>query len=103
MAVVVAPLRFGTGLKIKCIEALAYGKALVTTSSGAEGLAHGGGDHLCIADTAEAFANAVADLLVNVERRGQLEHNALGFARRWQDQQMQAVRKLYQPLQVAGL
>ena len=37
-SVVIAPLRFGAGVKIKILESMALGKAVVTTSIGAEGI-----------------------------------------------------------------
>jgi len=55
---VVAPLRFGAGVKGKIIEAMRYGVPVVTTSVGAEGI--GDSDRvLLIADEAEAFARTV--------------------------------------------
>jgi len=56
--VVVAPLRFGAGIKGKVVEAMRYGVPTVTTSIGAEGI---GNDEntLLIADDAESFADEV--------------------------------------------
>lgn len=50
--VVINPLRFGSGLKVKSVEAVAWGLPLVTTSVGAEGLVEGAGTFLFLADTA---------------------------------------------------
>ena len=62
-SVVVNPVRFGSGLKIKNIEALAMGCPLVTTSHGAVGL---GEPPACrVADDPEEFADSVVDLLFN--------------------------------------
>lgn len=61
--VVVAPIRFGGGIKIKVLEAMACGKAVVTTSVGAEGIAGADQGVLMVADGAEAFADAVISLL----------------------------------------
>jgi glycosyltransferase involved in cell wall biosynthesis len=58
---VVAPLRFGAGVKGKIVEAMCHGVPVVTTSIGAEGIA-GGGDALLVADTPEAFADGVVRL-----------------------------------------
>lgn len=57
--VMVAPIRFGAGVKGKIGEALAYGLPVVTTSIGAEGMGFTDGDEALIADDARAFAEAV--------------------------------------------
>lgn len=56
----VAPLRYGAGVKGKILTALAHGLPVVTTSVGAEGLGDGG--HLYVADSAESFADGVCHL-----------------------------------------
>jgi len=60
--VVVAPLRFGGGMKGKVIEAMRFGVPCVTTSVGVQGLEQTGG-FLAAADTAEDFAERVLNLL----------------------------------------
>lgn len=67
-SVVVVPLRIGGGTRLKIVEAMAKGKAVVSTSIGAEGLDIVDGTHAIIADTPEEFAAAVADLLAHPER-----------------------------------
>lgn len=64
-ALVVVPLRFGTGMRVKIIEALASGRPVVSTSVGARGIATDG--TMIIADTAEDFALAVIHLLQDKE------------------------------------
>jgi sugar transferase (PEP-CTERM/EpsH1 system associated) len=61
--VFVVPLRIGGGTRLKIFEAMAMEKAIVTTSVGAEGLPVRDGEHLLIADTPTAFADAVIRLL----------------------------------------
>ncbi len=69
-AISVAPYLFGSGLKIKIVEAAAAGRAIVTTSIGAEGTGMRGGEHLLVADDEETFAAAMLKLLDDaVERR----------------------------------
>ena len=60
--VAVAPLRFGAGVKGKVVEAMARGVPLVTTPVGAQGIAQAG-EVMALADTADAFAEAVAATL----------------------------------------
>jgi len=59
--IIVAPLRFGAGVKGKVIEAIAYGVPVVTTSVGAEGIKDIGGV-LSVANKAKDFAKLVVDL-----------------------------------------
>ena len=69
-AVVLAPVRAGGGMRMKVLHALASGKAVVTTSRGAEGLMFAGPDPpLLVRDDALGIATATAELLRDAERR----------------------------------
>jgi glycosyltransferase involved in cell wall biosynthesis len=68
-AVYVVPLRAGGGTRLKIFEALAMGKAVVSTTVGAEGLALEPGRHFVPADGPGDFADAVVALLRDPERR----------------------------------
>ena len=70
--VAIAPLHIGSGTRLKILEAMAMGKAVVSTSLGCEGLAVVSGKHLIVADQPEMFADAVVDLLQNAEQRAML-------------------------------
>lgn len=76
-AVYVVPLRIGGGTRLKIYEALAMGKAVVSTSIGAEGLPLKDGTHFLCADEPAVFAAKVVDLLREPPRR-----RALGRAGR---------------------
>jgi GT2 family glycosyltransferase/SAM-dependent methyltransferase/glycosyltransferase involved in cell wall biosynthesis len=58
----VVPLRFGAGTKGKVYTGLSYGLPLVSTSIGAEGMGLVEGDGVIVADSPEAFAEAVIRL-----------------------------------------
>jgi glycosyltransferase involved in cell wall biosynthesis len=66
--VVVAPLRFGAGIKGKVLEALQHQVPVVTTSIGAEGLPEPRASYLAIADDAHRFAQEVVVLYSSEER-----------------------------------
>jgi len=76
-SVYIVPLRVGGGTRLKIFEALAMGKAVVSTSIGAEGLPIVDGIHFVRADEPQAFADAVIALLGDEGRR-----RALGDAGR---------------------
>ncbi len=76
-AVVVVPIRMGGGTRLKVVEALAMGKAVVSTTVGCEGLSVRHEEHLLVADGAEAFAASVRCLFEDRETA-----RALGLAGR---------------------
>jgi glycosyltransferase involved in cell wall biosynthesis len=76
-SVYIVPLRSGSGTRLKILEALAMGKAVVSTTIGAAGLAVTHGRHLLLADDPAEFAAAVGSLLKEPARR-----QALGEAGR---------------------
>ncbi len=71
-AVYVVPLRVGGGTRLKIFEAMAMGKAIVSTSIGAEGLPVTDGDDVAIADDPQRFAERVAALLHDDRARRRL-------------------------------
>jgi sugar transferase (PEP-CTERM/EpsH1 system associated) len=75
-AVYIVPIRIGGGTRLKIFEAMAMGKAVVSTTVGAEGLPVSDGADVCIADAPRAFAAAVVSLLRDAGRRMQLERAA---------------------------
>lgn len=82
-SVVVNPVLFGTGLKVKTVEALGFAKPLVTTPMGAEGLDEQAGQAFLVAESAAAFSEAVSDLLLDREARMTLSKRAFDFAADW--------------------
>lgn len=83
----IAPIRVGGGTRLKLLDAWAMGKAVVSTSSGAEGLNYLDGENILIADSAELFADRVMIALTDAGRRTSLEAGARSVAEReygWQ-------------------
>jgi sugar transferase (PEP-CTERM/EpsH1 system associated) len=74
--VYVVPLRIGGGTRLKIFEAMAMGKAVVSTTVGAEGLPVVNGEHVLVADEPNTFARAVARLLRDSGRRAAIESAA---------------------------
>jgi glycosyltransferase involved in cell wall biosynthesis len=66
---VVVPIRFGSGTRLKILEAFAHRIPVVSTTLGAEGLDAEDGVHLLIADDATSMAVACARLLTDRSMR----------------------------------
>ena len=62
-SIAVVPVRAGGGSRIKVLEAAAYGVPIVSTTFGAEGTQMRDGEELWLADTPQAFVDAVVDVL----------------------------------------
>lgn len=99
--VVVVPLRIGGGTRLKIFEAMAMGKAMVSTSIGAEGLDVENGRDLVLADDAASQVQAILLLLRDAALRRRYEHAAARLAaqydwsnieRRFADVLQQAIR-----------
>ncbi|MEZ4863301.1 MAG: glycosyltransferase family 4 protein [Caldilineaceae bacterium] len=78
-AVVMAPLRIGGGMRMKVLQAMAMGKAVVTTPRGAEGLEQKGTPPLVVAENVEEIAAATAALLDAPAQRRELGCRARQF------------------------
>ncbi|MGZ3920120.1 MAG: glycosyltransferase family 4 protein [Bacteroidia bacterium] len=78
--IMLVPLLSGSGLRIKIIEGMSYGKAIVSTSIGAEGIRVTHEKNILIANTPSEFSAAVIDLLCNIEKRHSIETEAQKFA-----------------------
>ncbi len=78
--VYVAPLRVGGGTRLKILEAMALGKAIVSTTVGAEGFPVGNRQELVLADTPPDFAQVVLGLLENPKRCAELGQTGYTFA-----------------------
>ncbi len=78
--VVVCPLRIGGGVKVKVLEALGLGKAIVSTSIGAQGLDLSVHRAVAVADEAADFAQKVIRLIQHPEERRFQEQEALAYS-----------------------
>jgi glycosyltransferase involved in cell wall biosynthesis len=80
--IVINPDLISSGLKIKNVEAICYGKTLVTTSPGAEGIEEGIGKAFIVEDTMKRFGYTICELLRDDIRRKRIEKNASEFAKK---------------------
>jgi len=79
-AAVVVPLRLGGGTRLKIVEAMAMGKAIVSTTLGAEGIDAVPGRDILIEDKPEAFADAVLRLLAEPKLGARIGQSARRLA-----------------------
>jgi glycosyltransferase involved in cell wall biosynthesis len=79
-AVFIAPVRVGGGMRLKVIEALAAGKAVVASPLAVRGLDVRDGEHVLLAETDAEFADALTLMLSNAEDRAALAARAREWA-----------------------
>jgi glycosyltransferase involved in cell wall biosynthesis len=82
-SVVVVPLRIGGGTRLKIYEAMAAGKAVVSTSVGAEGLDVHHDRDIILSDGPQEFSESVVALLTNTDRRIRVEQAAAALAKKF--------------------
>jgi glycosyltransferase involved in cell wall biosynthesis len=81
----IAPLRYGSGTRLKILEYWAMGKPVISTSKGAEGIEYTNGTDIIIEDSFDEFAGRIDDLLKNRNLREQLGKNGRELVRKKYD------------------
>lgn len=76
VSVVCCPVLYGSGTRIKILEAAAYGRPVVSTTLGAEGLRLKDGDEILVRDDPASFAAACIELLTNRRMATRMGQNA---------------------------
>ncbi|MBE0642362.1 MAG: glycosyltransferase [Bacteroidales bacterium] len=76
--IMVVPLLSGSGLRIKIIEGMEAGRAIVSTTVGAEGIPVKHGEDILLADSPDTFAACIAKLMSDSGLREKLGRNARG-------------------------
>ena len=77
--VMIVPLLSGGGMRIKIIEAMAMGKAVISTSVGLEGIAAVHKKNVLVADSVVEFKNMITWLMANPEKIKEIGMNARSF------------------------
>lgn len=90
--IMLVPLWSGSGLRIKLVEGLAYGKSIITTTIGAEGIPYSHNHHMVIADSTETFTEAILTLLADSSKKHNLQKGARTLAENCFDYKMIAGR-----------
>jgi glycosyltransferase involved in cell wall biosynthesis len=77
--IMLAPLFSGSGIRIKILEAMALGKTVITTSTGAMGIEGKHRENILIADDREAFIREIAYCIENRKAAAEIGMNAREF------------------------
>ncbi len=80
-AIMVAPLFSGSGMRVKIIEGMALGKAIITTPIGIEGIPATNRENVIIEETAEGFVKQIDKLVKNREIINEIGKNAIMFVK----------------------
>ncbi|MCP6757342.1 MAG: glycosyltransferase family 4 protein [Fischerella sp. CENA71] len=93
--VVINPILFGTGLKIKSIEALGQSKVLITTPEGAKGLDQGANKAFIVANNVDEFVQSVIEVLTNPTLFMNFSDNAYKFAQDYNQKVLEPLAKIF--------
>ena len=78
--IMLVPIRYASGTRVKIIEAMALGKVIITTSVGVEGIKAFNEKEIMIADTPGTFAEAIGKCLNDHNICSRISNNAIEFA-----------------------
>lgn len=76
---VINPVLYGSGLKIKNIEALSYGIPLLTTNEGMQGIEEGQNSAFIVANSVDEWINSILNLTFSTQLRENLSLNAIQY------------------------
>lgn len=79
--ILIVPIQAAAGIRIKVLKAMAHTKAIITTSMGIKGIDATNGQEVLIADTAQAFAQKIIQLVENPTLFHQLKNQAFHWVK----------------------
>ncbi|MDP4267440.1 MAG: glycosyltransferase family 4 protein [Bacteroidota bacterium] len=79
--IMVVPLLSGSGIRVKILEALSWGKPVISTTIGAEGIEYENAKNIMIADNADEFIHAIDKIINDNEFANNLNLNATELIR----------------------
>ncbi|HNS17401.1 MAG TPA: glycosyltransferase family 4 protein [Bacteroidales bacterium] len=92
---VVNPITIGTGLKIKNIESIGFGKVLISSSVGAEGLESGAGNAFLVADDPERFRTHLQELFSIPGYHSEIAAGAIRFATAYNRRPCEELKRIF--------
>lgn len=87
-SIMIVPLNSGGGMRVKIIEGMAFGKTIISTAVGAEGIEYENEKNILIANTEEEFVEAILKCLANQELSDSIGINARELAETKYDNQV---------------
>ncbi|MBN1688569.1 MAG: glycosyltransferase family 4 protein [Candidatus Omnitrophica bacterium] len=99
--IVCCPVQMGGGTRIKILEGASYGKPIVCTTVGAEGIGMRDGEEILLCDHAWDFAKICLELLRNHEQCEKLGRKAQAFVREHYTRE-KVIRKIQEVLRIQG-
>jgi polysaccharide biosynthesis protein PslH len=93
MAIMIVPLLSGSGIRIKIIEGMAAGKAIISTTIGAEGINCINGQNIFLADQPSEFSDIISNVVENKNLCRQVGENARKLVEK-EYQQKDLIRKM---------
>lgn len=87
-SIMIVPLNSGGGMRVKIIEGMAFGKTIISTAVGAEGIEYENEKNILIANTEEEFSEAILKCLTNQELSDSIGINARELAETKYDNQV---------------
>lgn len=94
---VIIPLQYGTGLKIKTIEALSFGKAVITYDEGIKGLPRPSttSPYCLLAESDAEFLSHLSKVMQDIPYREALQENAIAFMENYNRENMAAFNRIF--------
>jgi polysaccharide biosynthesis protein PslH len=101
-ALMVVPVRAGSGMRVRILEAFSHAMPVVTTTVGLEGIDAAPGDAVLVADTPAEFARQVTCLLADQALQNRISQNGMNLVRTQYDWQvvLQKLDRLYTDISV---
>jgi glycosyltransferase involved in cell wall biosynthesis len=98
-ALMVVPVRAGSGMRVRILEAFAYGMPVVTTTVGLEGIDAQAGKDVVVADSPQDFAKEVTNLIQDEAKQADLAMNGRNLAECCYDWKviLQRMEEIYEP------
>jgi hypothetical protein len=94
----VNPVQGGTGLKIKTVEALSFGRCVVTSPSGLEGLEEMGGQSIVVAHTERESSDTIVNFLQNPERTMAAGRDAMAIVQQLNHRNRASLRSVFEAI-----
>jgi glycosyltransferase involved in cell wall biosynthesis len=78
-AIMVSPVLSGSGIRIKILEAMMMGKAVISTSIGSEGISYTNGENILLADDPASFADLILEYSSDREKYNSIASRGRAF------------------------